>query len=538
MYGLSRIRFALALGCGLLAGADEKAVQRPADPELTALQEQNAIMEQRIKLSVQQQTLLRSGQPAARPPDAAVERHENVTIESLRNAYMALAGVAPEVAKDLNCAGKNVVLYGSAQSETLFELRAFTAQLESLRAAMKSVLDAPAPDPSGSAVSLPVSSAPVLQTVLNIVSLFRAGTPSSPDVPVDERGVVALVAKAATTLGCLVYWPDQFSINPFNPASQLNTALQSIADLNDNGGGAGKPAGLQQKLLNLRKELNRAEAMAQAAKVKIEKEQAKLAEASAKTNAIRAQVNFIAEHVTDVKDAALQEKLNSSFDKSWQEMENAIRAQNSSKLPGTIEDVGRAGEMSKRLDVLKARTDFLSKYVADTKNIALQDKLKRFLTLAWDQLDAATKTEQASIVSVSKAIEPDVAEQRRWEKYSADLKDHIRATIGASEGHSTFRGALFDGGSGSSPLSRLLRAEAVRDLTFDEKLQERPGASIVQLKVQRLTGTHLVPPNPARDNKERDSFSGGVVLSFMQYTPGGKLKNSGVHSAYTGFKQQ
>ena len=538
MYGLSRIPIALALGCWLLSAADEKAVQRPADPELTALQEQNAIMEQRIKLSVQQQTLLRSGLPAARPPDGGVERYENVTIESLRNAYMALAGVAPDVAKDLACSGKNVVLYGSAQSETLFELRAFTAQLESLRAAMKSVLEAPVPDQSGATVSLPVSSSPVLQSVLDIVSLFRAGTPVSPDVPVDERGVVALVAKAATALGCVVYWPDQFSINPFNPASQLNTSLQTIADLNDNGGAAGKPAGLQQKLLTLRKELNRAEAMVQAAKVKIEKEQAKLTEASARTNAIREQVTFIAEHVTDVKDAALQEKLNLTFNKSWQELESAIKTQLSSKLPGTIEDVGRMGEMSKRLDVLKTRTDFLSKYVADTKNIALQYKLKRFLTLAWDQLDAANKAEQALITSVSKAVEPDLAEQRRWEKYSTDLKDHIRATIGASEAYSTFRGALFDGGSGSSPLSRLLRAEAVRDLTFDEKLQERAGASIVQLKVQRLSGTRMVPPPSARDTKERDSFSGGVVLSFMQYSPGGKLKNSGVHSAYTGFKQQ
>ena len=114
----------------------------------------------------------------------------------------------------------------------------------------------------------------------------------------------------------------------------------------------------------------------------------------------------------------------------------------------------------------------------------------------------------------------------------------LRPTIGASEAYSTFREALFDGGSGSSPLSRLLRAEAVRDLTFDEKLQERAGASIVQLKVQRLSGTRMVPSASARDNKEKDSFSGGVVLSFMQYSPGGKLKNSGVHSAYSGFKQQ
>ena len=542
MYYVARTLFIVALGSGLLAGADEKTRQGSADPELAALQEQNAILEQRIRLTAQQQALMRSGQPAVRSPDVVAERYDNVTIESLRGAYTALAGIAPEVAKELACAGKIVVLYGPAQSETLFELRAFTAQLETLRAAIKSLLEAAAPsapDQSGGKDSAPASSGPVMQSVLDIVSLFRAGTPASPDLPVDERGVVALVAKAATAQGCLVYWPDQFSLNPFNAESQLNSALQSIADLNDNGGAAGKPAALRQKLLNLRKELRRAEAMSQSFTVKIGKEQAKLTEATAKTNAIKAQVTFIAGHVTDMKDAALQEKLNRTFEKSWQELEVAVTRQLASKLPGTIEDVGRMGELSKRLDVLQARTDFLAQYVVDGKNIALQDKLKRFLTLAWDQFDAANKTEQALIASVPKAVDPDLAEQRRWEKFAADLKDHIRATLGASEAYTTFRGALFDGGSGSSPLSRLMHAEALRDLTFDEKLKERSGSSIVQLKVQRLTGTRIVPPPPSagRDSKEKDSFSGGVVLSFMQYSPSGKLKNSGVHTAYTGFKQ-
>ena len=528
----------LALSYGLLASADEKTVPRSSDPELSALQEQNAILEQRIKLISQQQTLLRP--PSSRAPEAVAERYDNATIESLRGAYTALAGVAPEVAKDLACTGKNVILYGPAQSETLFELRTFTAQLESLRASMKGVLDAPAPQapdqPGATAAVVPGSSGAVLRSVLDIVSLFRSGTPAAPDVPVDERGVVALVAKAATSQGCLVYWPDQFSINPFSPASQLSNALRSIADLNDNGGGAGKPPGLQQKLVNLRKELKRAEAMSQTAMAKIEKEQAKLTEAAAKTAAIRSQVTFIAGHVKDVKDATTQGRLNKTFEKSWQELEVSIDRQLASKLPGTIEDVGRMSEMSKRLEVLKARTDFLSQYVADEKDIALQDKLKRFLTLAWDQLDVASKAEQGLAASVPRGIEPDLADRGRWEKYSSDIKDHIRAAAGAEEAYSTFRGALFDGGNGSSPLNRLLRAEALRDLTFDEKLQERAGSSIVQLKVQRLTGTRMVPSPAASSNKEKDSFSGGVVLSFMQYAPNGQLKNSGVYTAYTGFK--
>ncbi len=537
MYILIRTVVALALVGGLVAAADEKTGQRQS-PELAALQEQNAILEQRIKLLSQQQTLLRPAQPGPRAPEWVGAPIDTTTIESVRGAYTSLAGLAPEVAKDLACAGQNVVLYGPAQSQSLFELRSFTAQLETLRAVMKRIVESPAPavpEQSGAAPVVPPVSAPMLQSVLDIVSMFRGGTATAQDVGLDDRGVVAMVAKAATAAGCLVYWPDQVVVNPFSPKSQLAASLQALADLDDNSGAAGKPAGLQQKAMVLRKELMRAETMSQLALTKVEKERAKLTEATTKADQLRAYLTLVSSHVKDVKDATVQDKLNKTFEKSWEELESAITRQLSTKLPGTIEDVGRASEMSKRLDVLKARTDFLSQYVADEKTIVLQDKLKRFLSPVWDQLDAAVKAEQALSLSVPKAVEPDLAESRKWERYAGEVNEHLRATIGASEAYATFRGALLDAGSGTSPLDRLLRAEALRDLTFDDKLQERPGSSIVQIKTQRLTGTRLSPP-PTPNTKERDTFSGGVVLSFLQYTPNGQLKNSGVYTGYTPFK--
>jgi hypothetical protein len=75
----------------------------------------------------------------------------------------------------------------------------------------------------------------------------------------------------------------------------------------------------------------------------------------------------------------------------------------------------------------------------------------------------------------------------------------------------------------------MLRAEALRDLTFDDKFQERPGATIVQLKLQKLAGTYVTAD-------DREDFSGGVVMSYVQYEPNGKVKKSGVRSAYAGFK--
>lgn len=103
----------------------------------------------------------------------------------------------------------------------------------------------------------------------------------------------------------------------------------------------------------------------------------------------------------------MQNKLNRAFDKSWDELDQAVRRQLNSHLPGTIEEQGKLGEMSKRLDLLKSRTDWLSQYVKDEKGIALQDKLKKTLSQTWDQLDVALKELQMLTVSVPQAIEPE-----------------------------------------------------------------------------------------------------------------------------------
>ena len=87
-----------------------------------------------------------------------------------------------------------------------------------------------------------------------------------------------------------MYWPDQYVSNPFNPCSQVLASLQALADLNDNGGAAGKAAGLQQRLQALRLELNRADQLMQIREQTIEREQFKLSEASKKVDAIRGQI--------------------------------------------------------------------------------------------------------------------------------------------------------------------------------------------------------------------------------------------------------
>src|SRR5262249_50385942 len=138
---------------------------------------------------------------------------------------------------------------------------------------------------------------------------------------------IAVIANAAAAQGCLIYWPDRYVANPFNPKSQVLAGLQSVAELNDNGGKAGKPAGLQQRIRALKTELKRSDAMSQALSQKIEKEQSKLADASKRVDLVKSQIDWLSQHIENEKDASTQAKLNKSFLKSWDDLEGAVKKQ-------------------------------------------------------------------------------------------------------------------------------------------------------------------------------------------------------------------
>jgi hypothetical protein len=565
-----RILLALALSATPVILAQDTGGKTMPDPELAALRQQNEMLEkkvkllteqqhreksddldpvakqtelieQRLKLLVQQQSFL-SQQPITQNKIADSTRwagtRDGILIENVHKAYTALNDLAPAVAKEFDCAGKNIVLYGPAQSDELLSVKVFNDQLDQLRNRLEQVLTigAPAaPDKPGADTSVygvAALSGPVLRSVLDLISFFHSNTAPAYDESIaDEKGLVAIMANAATAGGCKVYLPDQFVNNPFNSASQVTAKLQSVADLSDNAGIAGKAPGLQQRIRELRIELKRSDSMSLTLSEKIEDEETMLSDASKRVDFLKGRVDWVSLHIKDGRNAALQTKLNQTFDKSWSDLDAAVKRQLASTLPQTMEDQNKVNESVKRLDLLKTRADWLAQYVKDEKDLALQDKMKHILATSWEDLETAVKALEAAAVSVPKAIEPKRREQQRWDKYSADLKELIATATAASEAYTTFRGALLDGSSGRSPLSRMLRAEALRDLIFDEKFQERPGATVVQLTLQQLAGTsHL---------EERvEDFSGGVVLSFIQYEPNGKLKKSGVHTVYSGFKSK
>ena len=216
------------------------------------LAKQNEMFEERMRFLTQQEGPLKP--PAANNTlDFTKGPHESrndVLIENSHKAYLALDGLAASVAKELECAGKNVVLHGPGQPEALLSVRTFHDQLAVLRSRLQSVLDAEAPTAPDKAAqgagpsvySVGALAGPVQQSVLDLIAFFRAGgLGARGDMSSDDQGLTASIASAAVTAGCLVYWPDQYATNPYNPSSQIMAALNGLADLNDSGGTAGKP---------------------------------------------------------------------------------------------------------------------------------------------------------------------------------------------------------------------------------------------------------------------------------------------------------
>jgi hypothetical protein len=109
----------------------------------------------------------------------------------------------------------------------------------------------------------------------------------------DEGGLIPMVAQAAVTNGCSVYWPNQAAPNLYNRTSKLMLLLKEVGDLTDNGEVADKPAGLQQKLRALQVEVKRAETMARDLEEKIGKERLRFAEAEKKVEQVKEQIDWL-----------------------------------------------------------------------------------------------------------------------------------------------------------------------------------------------------------------------------------------------------
>ncbi len=475
-------------------------------------------------------------------PDGADQPGET-SVENDRLAYAAVARVASVVAAELACKGQTIAFYQKTQPEELLTLRAFTDQLNTLASRMKTIAELPMPgvptgtvSPVGSSFSPASLPGPVLQPVHDLVSILHTGTAPSPESSLDDTGIMTSVAKAAIQTGCTVYWPEQYVASPFNSTSPIMRTLQQMADTFDNGMATGKPAGLQQRAAALAADLIRAENRVADLQRTIDIDNEKLSLASSRVNSLRDRLDWISKHVTNARDPQLQSKLNTSFNSSWDELERAIRRQLALDVPQTIEGQDRLSEMLKKLDLLKDRTDKLAEYVKDTKDVALQEQLKNAMASVWHDLDAA----EGALLAMSSSVPQSnftVRDQKYvWDRYVADLKSLIAVTTATTDGYSTFRQALLQGGSAPSPLNRMLRAESMRDLAFDERFQAKTGATIVQIKIQKLGGSSRVIKNSVFDTKE--GFSGGVVLSYVQYEPNGKIRRSGVHSAYRGLQNQ
>ena len=470
-----------------------------------------------------------------------VESREDVSLESIRLAYQAARTLAPDLAKRLSCSGQNVVMFDQGHTEALLRLRTFFDGLGTLRSGMKTLLELPAPVAPSDQGAEPapyvpsVLAGPVQQTLASLETLLvnmkatvgRGGG----DRDYTESGLIPIIASAAAVEGCKVYWPEQYAGSLFGQPSKIQILLNEVAESVD--GATGRPS-LQQKTRTLASELKRAQSMIETRAETIEKEKGRQLLAEKLVEVARAQIDWLSTHVQLEKDAATQAKLNKTFSRSFDDLDAAYKRLMSASLPQTIEDQNKVSEISRRAEVMRGQTDWLSKYTRDERDLILQEKLKHTLSQNYDELTAAIRNRDTVTGAVAKTVESESKEKRRWERYAADLKDVIAVSSSAADSYAKFRTALLHSASGATPLHLLLEGEGLRGLAFDDNFQPLPGTSILRLKMHRIAGTN-------RSKLRGDAkigFSGGIVLSFVQYDPTGRVKNSGVETAYIPFKAE
>lgn len=451
---------------------NQQALNKLQNPDQVA--QQTAVLEQRVKLLTQEQSLLKQVVPVLpKGLEGTLERKGETPVESTRLAYMALQGIAEQVATKLNCSGKNLVVHAPGHSESLLSLRAFTEQTQLLKDRMTQVRDltSPFPEPGGlpanpsSVFGAAALAGPVLQTVLDLISLFRSNTViTSSNETADDVAVVAAISGSASGAGCLTFWPEQYAAKPFDELSAVAKRLRELASINDSPGADFANEGLQQRLARLRGAARTAATQIADWTAEIEELRANLAGANAKVD----------------------------------------------KINGVVQALRQAIKEEKDPDELKRLKEQRAKAAGNLKAAAEEA----------EKLAASTPTGVAALLK----------KKRDMEKYVNLLADLITATSAASDAYNGFRGTLLDSTSGTSALSRMLRAQALRDLLFDSNGIPIEGASILQTKVEKLVGSVRVRKSIWTSAKE--DYSGGVVLSFLQYDPNGKLLNKSIHGCH------
>jgi hypothetical protein len=439
------------------------ATETPAGSAQAQLKQQRGILK-RLGHFPSLPIHLRKGTGTAAPDEAPEEN----SIENERLAYAALARVSAVIAEEIGCkkgqksTGQTVTLYEKSQPEELLTVRSFSDQLDRLQSRMARIATLPKPvlapasgttpttvhvspaartsaaaadadadaagrqaamaaaEPDGRDGATRVYSAsaavgPLLQPVMDLVSILRTGNGPPVESTVAEGGVIASVAHAAIANGCTVYWPEQYVANPLT-ATPLMNKLRDIADIHDNSDAPNKPAGLQQRSAELALELKRAQTTVADMQRLTEDEKQEVADITSRINSQRDRMDWISKHSASDRDPATQQLLNESFVRSWKDLEARVTQLLARRAAGTMEDEESLMAFLKNLDLVRARTDTLSTYVRDVKDTQLRDEMKTELALVWKELDAAETRLVACLRTLSNRNAAFRQSRVRWDR--------------------------------------------------------------------------------------------------------------------------
>jgi hypothetical protein len=373
-------------GTGTSSGSNGQPTPTPSptptpNPAVAALQEQNALLEEKIKLLKQQQELAKFYTPSLpKGMEGSINLKGDQPIETVAAAYKALDQVATKIASNVNCqTGEKLMIYSESQLNSLLALQAFEQQLKLLSERVKQAADVALPtEPTEFAPSSPglvtgiALVGPAIQAVVDLISLFRTDVEiTNKDIVLAENALVAAVvgkmrvARSSSDAKCILYYPAAYPPNLLLSASEISDKLTAIgADYSR----------IVTKLLLL-----------QDAKAKANSEGEKQAKAAAdakgKAEKLKAEIGEIEKKIKAETNPAKKKKLEEEKDKKQGELNktesDAEKAQNLKQLWKDYEN--KVDFLAKDLQAAKAAMDTFREALLKQEGDSAQTLLTRLL---------------------------------------------------------------------------------------------------------------------------------------------------------------
>lgn len=215
-------------------------------PEVTALKQQNAVLNLQVEAAQARQKLLTATFPSdVKALDGTIKVDGDHPIESQMYAWKAVNDVATQIARDVKASATKVLIYNDSDVNLLVGLGSFKAQLNLLKtqldqeakAAQTAASDADAANAPAMAAIPAIAATPfvassIIKSTIDLISLFRVDVSiKAKDLNITDLAFFSAVAGALQAKNVAVY--DGAVIPPMfrDPDSAVQATLQELDGL-------------------------------------------------------------------------------------------------------------------------------------------------------------------------------------------------------------------------------------------------------------------------------------------------------------------